>query len=81
MIKKYIEEDKIGKHRVIEQGNGIKIRILEKPSEWYKEKQKKNAEVQQKIMAEKQIEKDREKLIREKMRELAETALKEEGKI
>jgi hypothetical protein len=80
-MKKYIEEDEIGQHRVIEQGNGIKIRILEKPSDWYKKKQKDNAAKERERQAVRDVEKEKEKLIKNKMRELAISELQKEGKI
>ena len=79
--KIYYEEDKIGRHKVIEQPNGIKIRLLKEPSDWYKKKQAKNAE---KAKADKIVSDEkaaREKLIAERMREIAVRELESEGKL
>ena len=77
----YYEEDKIGKHKVLEQPNGIKIRLLREPSAWYLEKQQKNAAAAAEKKAAADEKKAREKLIASKMREMAEAALIAEGKI
>lgn len=89
--KIYYEEDKNGKHKVLDYskydennkliGNKKTVRILQEPSKWYIDKQKKNQE----RLAEKKLESkkiaEREKLIKEKMRELAIAELQKEGKI
>lgn len=80
-MKTYMEEDKIGKHKVIEHDNGIKVRILREPSEWYKEKQRVNAEKEAVRQAELQAKQEQEKLIKDKMRELAIAELTKEGKL
>ena len=79
--KIYEETDNIGRHKVIEQPNGIKIRILREPSEWYREKTKKNAERDAVRRAEEEEKIAREKLIKDKMRELAIVELEKEGKM
>lgn len=81
MDKIYFEEDKSGKHKVIEKPNGIKIRLLKEPSQWYKDKQAKRAAEAAERQAARKIIDDREKLIKDKMRELAITELEAEGKI
>lgn len=82
MKKKYTyETNEQGKHKVIEQSNGVTVKILEEPSEKYMEKikvrQEKNR-INRKIAAEKQA---KENLIKNKMREIAIKELEEEGKI
>jgi len=80
-MKTYLETDKIGTHKVIEYPNGRKVRILKQPSEWYKQKQEASREKMLAKKAEEQIAHDREKLIKDKMRELAIAELQKEGKL
>jgi hypothetical protein len=70
-MKIYIETDNIGEHKVIEQKNGIKIRILKKPSPEYAEKLKARAEKEKIRMTEEKEKQDQEKIIQNKMREIA----------
>ena len=77
----YFEEDEIGRHKVLEQPNGIKIRLLKEPSAWYLDKQKKNAAAAAEKKAKADAVRAREKLISAKMREMAEAELIAEGKI
>ena len=77
----YYEEDKIGRHKVIEQPNGIKIRLLKEPSEWYKEKKKKKADEERARKAIADEAKARESLIKQRMRDIAEQQLISEGVI
>ncbi len=79
--KIYEEEDKIGKHKVIEQPNGIKIRILKEPSDWYKQKMKKRAEKEKEERKKQEEMEKKERLIREKIREIAIRELEKEGKL
>ena len=81
IIKNYKEKDDNGEHTVKEYSNGIKVRSLVKPSEKYKQKIAARQKVQAVKSKEKQIAKDREKLIQEKMRSLAIAELEKEGKI
>lgn len=80
-IKKYFETDEHGKHEIIEQSNGVRVKVLIEPSESYLKKKAKTQEEYQKQKLEKDKIKDREKLIQEKMRSLAITELEKEGKI
>lgn len=64
MIKNtYEETDENGKHKVIEQKNGIKVRLLREPSTSYKKKMKDRAKVE----AIKQAEADEKAAIRKKI--------------
>jgi hypothetical protein len=81
IIRTYEEFDKIGKHKVIEQSNGIKIRLLKEPSEWYKEKQKEKDKKRKEKQEEIKIEHERQKLISVKMKEIAIRELEQEGKL
>jgi hypothetical protein len=81
MKKIYWEEDELGRHKVIEQANGIKIKLLKEPSEFYKDKMKKRADADAIKRAEHEEKKAREQLVKTKMRELAEAELKKEGKL
>jgi hypothetical protein len=80
-MKVYTETDNLGEHKVIDKENGVKIRILRKPSEEYKAKLQARAEKEKERMAKEKIEQDRNKLITQRMREIAERELKNEGKI
>jgi len=76
-----IIKDAIGTHKVIEQSNGISVKILKEPSPEYKKKMLKASEKSKEKMLEKKKIMDQEKLISAKMREMAIEALKSEGKI
>ncbi len=79
--KIYYEEDAIGKHKVIEKPNGIKIRILQEPSPEYTKKLQER-KVKDKDKMEKENKKNaEEKLIRDEMRNIAIDKLKKEGKL
>lgn len=79
--KIYYEEDAIGKHKVIEKPNGIKIRILKEPSKEYTKKMqlRKEKEKEMRLQQEKKI--NEEKLIKEEMRKQAIESLKKQGKL
>ena len=79
--KIYYEDDKLGRHKVIEKPNGIKIRLLKEPSQFYIDKMAARAAAQAVIDAAAAEAKAREQLIQAKMRELAITELEKEGKI
>jgi len=81
MDKIYFEEDKSGRHKVIEKPNGIKVRLLQEPSKWYKDKQAKRAAEDKIKQDAKKIVDDRERLIKDKMRELAIKELEQEGRL
>ena len=80
-MKVYTETDNLGEHKVIEKKNGIKVRILKKPSKEYKAKLKKRAEKEKERLEEERQKQERNKLITTRMREIAEKELKAEGKI
>jgi hypothetical protein len=77
----YLETDAIGEHKVIEQKNGIKIRLLKKPSKEYAAKLKARGEKEKDRMAKEKVEQDKEKLIKDKIRDIAIKQLEEERKI
>jgi len=81
MNKVYDETDKYGKHKVIEQPNGVKIRILREPSAWYKSKLEERSAVAEQQEIERKAKADQEQLIKDKMRELAIKELQSEGKL
>jgi hypothetical protein len=75
------EEDHQGKWKVMTQKNGVKVRLLREPSDEYKKKlaaRKEASKIQQAAKDEKQ---KREKLINDKIRELAIAQLEKEGKL
>ena len=76
-----IIKDDLGEHEIIKQKNGITIKLLKKPSKEYKKKIEKRNEVYKKNKEESRKKRDIEKLIKDKMRELAIKELKKEGKI
>lgn len=74
----YFETDKIGKHKVVDNGK-TKTRVLIEPSEWYIEKQKKRHDEH---MENKRISDKREKaetLIQQRIKENAIKELQEEN--
>jgi len=75
------EKDNIGEHKVKESSNGVKVRILKKPSSQYKKKMERRAKKDLKLKEEKEKMEARERLIKKKMRDLAIEELKKEGKI
>lgn len=75
----YYEDDKIGKHKVIEQPNGVKVRLLVEPSEWYTDKQRVNGEKQKQAAAEKQKIEKANKAIQDRMKDIAKQQLIDEG--
>lgn len=77
----YFEEDEKGKHKVLEQANGIKIKLLREPSEAYKAKMAERAEADRIKMESEDKKRADEKLINDKMKELAIAELKKEGKL
>ena len=81
IIKQYRENTKWGEYTVKIYSNNIKVRSLVKPSDEYIKKKAKRNEKILKEEKEKQIIKDRENLIQEKMRSLAIAELEKEGKI
>lgn len=74
-------KDNIGTHKVIKQKNGIIVKILREPSKEYAAKLKKIDEENKKKRIEKNKIRENEKLIQERMRQLAIDSLKKEGKI
>ena len=73
------ETDENGEFKVMEQTNGIAVRILRKPSNSYKAKAKERADAQKiKDDAQKVID-DKEKLIKGRMRQIAIDQLRAEG--
>jgi len=81
MNKRSFETDWRGKHKVIEQPNGIKIRLLKEPSAEYLEKIRLREEKIKAIDVKQSVEIEKQKLIQAKIKEIAERELKEEGKI
>lgn len=81
ILKTYFEDDKCGKYKVNEQSNGVKVRILIEPSKWYIEKTQKRKENEKDKWIEVQKKIESERLIKDKMRELAIRELKKEGKL
>jgi len=79
IIKEYEETDKIGTHLVKEQSNGIKVRLLKKPSKWYADKQKVNAD--KFAIRELRIKKEQDKqnIINERIKQIAIEQLKDEN--
>lgn len=77
MIKKIYEEtDAIGKHKVIEQKNGIKVRILREPSKEYAEKMAaRSAIAAERQAVEKEKQDIRRKIEEEKQRQAIQTLL------
>ena len=80
-IKKYKEVDHLGEHSVKEYPNGVKVRNLVKPSNEFKDKIKKRHAESLKKNEVKKKEKAREKLIQERMRDIAIRELEKEGKL
>ena len=80
-MKVYTETDNLGEHKIIDKENGIKIRILKKPSKEYKAKLKKRAEKDKERIVKERQEQERNKLITQRMRENAEKELIKEGKL
>ena len=68
-----------GEYKVIEQKNGIKVKLLKVPSEEYKEKKRLKYEEKKKKMKTRDEKRAKEKLIQERMRQIAERELEEEG--
>jgi len=81
MNKVYEETDKYGKHKVIEQPNGVKIRILKEPSAWYQSKLEERSAAAEQHEIESRARAEQEQLIKDKMRELAIKELQSEGKL
>lgn len=85
MEKKYpittTEKDKWGEYKVIEQRNGIKVRLMKKPSAAYRKKMDKRKKENEKIMKEENKIAEKEKLIQNRIRETAIKELKKEGKL
>jgi hypothetical protein len=75
------EENEWGRYKVLTQANGVRVKILREPSEKYRDKMAKRAAEEKKRQAELKVKKDKEKLINDKMREMAIKALEKEGKI
>jgi len=75
------ETDENGKHKVFEHKNGIKVRLLIEPSKKYKDKMEKNRLELKKQQDEKRKVIEKEKFIKDKIRELAIKELEEEGKL
>ena len=79
--KVYFETDKNGKHKIIEQSNGIIIRLLKEPSKEYIKKKEKHEAVEADRLKKEKVIHDREKLIKDRMRDIAIAELEKEGKI
>ena len=75
------EEDAQGKWKVMEQKNGVKVRLLREPSEEYKKKIAERKERAKIAQAERDEKQKREKMINDKIRELAIKQLEKEGKL
>lgn len=73
--------DEWGTHLVTKYKNGIVTSILLEPSEKYLEKMAKKNKEREKYKKEMKIKQVKEKLIQDKMRELAIKELEKEGKI
>ena len=80
-IKTYKHSNEWGEYTVHEYSNGIIVKSLTKPSKKYKDKIEKRQSEHKKKQAEKEKVQAREKLITEKMRELAIQELEKEGKL
>ena len=73
------EENEWGRYKVINQTNGVKVRLHREPSDAYKQKMGLKAE-QMRIEDDERKEKERkEKLIKDRLRKKALEELKEEG--
>lgn len=75
------EEDINGIHKVIEYTNGVCVKMLRKPSKYYTDKMAARAEESRILREQKEAQFAQEKLIKDKMREIALRELTEEGKI
>jgi hypothetical protein len=74
MIKQIYEEtDSIGKHKVLEQRNGIKVRILREPSKEYADKMAARAEAE----AVRRAEEEEKQAIRKKIEDEKERQARE----
>ena len=80
-INRYTMTDENGEHLIIEYSNGVKTSLLQKPSSEYKKRQKIKQENYRKTVEEKRKIREREKLIQDRMKEIAIRELKEEGKL
>lgn len=80
-LKIYTETDHIGEHKVIEHKNGVKVRILKKQSSEYAKKLKKYKEKEIQNEKDRLEKENKEKIITDKMREIAIAELKKEGKL
>ena len=81
LIKEYEENDKNGKYRCKQYKNGIITRALIEPSKEYRDKVKKKAEESAKKKAIMEEKEKTERMIKERMREIAIRELKKEGKL
>ena len=81
IIKQYKETNENGEYSIKEFSNGIIVKSLTKPSEKYKNKIIENKKAQEIKKAEKKKAREREKLIQDRMKEIAIRELKEEGKL
>jgi len=79
--KVYYEEDAIGKHKVIEKPNGIKIRILKEPSREYVKKMQERKIKNKENMIKQNNKIEEERMIKEEMRKQAIESLKAQGKL
>lgn len=75
----YTETNNCGEHKVLEQQNGIKIKLLRKPTPEYLEKLRERARQEEERRQEEKIQEAREKLIKQRMREIAIKELEDEG--
>ncbi|MCP4651434.1 MAG: hypothetical protein GY853_15315 [PVC group bacterium] len=81
IIKTENETTEHGEFKVQTQSNGIKVRILKKPSASYKAKMEKRAEAEKARQVIEDERLARERLIKERMRDIAIKQLEDEGKI
>jgi len=79
--KRFTLTDDIGEHAVIEKSNGTIIKLLKKPSKKYIEKNKKRAAAMRPKLEAKAKKESEEKLINERIRQMAIDSLKKEGKL
>jgi hypothetical protein len=81
IAKEYFETTWKGEEKVIEQTNGVTVRVLKKPSPEYL-KMKADAAAARKPQEDaRKAAQERERLIQERMRKIAEDQLTAEGKI
>ena len=75
------EIDEQGEKKVIEQSNGVCIKLLKKPSDEYKIKLAQRAKKEKERIKKENENQEREKMIQEQMRKIAIEQLEKEGKM